>query len=120
MVDAAGKPAQPPAVDSFWAGPQRLGDEELAALQMKTATVEDHLKVAEHFQAEAEALDQQAETHDAMAKQYRRPNLPPKVASLNRGMSRHCANLSRALRQAAQEARQLSENHKAMANAAGR
>jgi hypothetical protein len=93
--------------------PQRLADEELAALQMKGATAEDHMKSAAHFAAEAEALEQQAETHEAMAKRY---NMTPKIGSLKVGMERHCLNLSRVLKDGAQEARQLAASHKAMAD----
>ena len=39
-----------------WAAPQRLSGEDLASLQMKGASAEDHLKMAAHFRAEAEEL----------------------------------------------------------------
>jgi hypothetical protein len=119
MADQGSKPTSLAAAPLL-ASPQPLGDEELAALQMKGATAEDHLKLAAHFQAEAEAFKQQAEMHEAMAKRYRRPNLPPKIASLNSGMSQHCLNLSRALNESAKEAAQLAESHKAMADKAAK
>jgi hypothetical protein len=103
------------ATTSLWAGPQRLAAEELAALQMKGATAEDHLKLASHFLGEAEALEQEAESHEAMAKRY---NLPSKVASVKTGMAQHCLNLARTLREAAKEARQLAEGHRAMVDPA--
>jgi hypothetical protein len=110
----------PPVAAALPITPQRLGAKELASLQMKGATSEDHLKMAAHFHAEAEAFEQQADLHEAMAKRYHRPNLPPKTASVNSGMSQHCLNLSRALKNAAKDATQLSENHKAMAEQAGK
>lgn len=119
MVDPAAKPGALTAT-ALWTAPQRLGAEELVALQMKGATAEDHLQVAAHFQAEAQAFEQQAESHAAMAKRYKRPSLPPKIASLNAGMSRHCVNLSRAFEEAAKEAKQLAESHKTMANEAAK
>ncbi|MEX2299714.1 MAG: hypothetical protein WD733_02185 [Bryobacterales bacterium] len=98
-----------------WAGPQRLGAEDLAALQMKAASAEDHLKLATHFQAEAEAFGQQAERHAAMGKRYDQPKFSPKMTSLNRDMARHCVKISRSLKEAAKEAEQLAKSHEAMA-----
>lgn len=103
-----------------WAAPQRLSAEDLASLQMKGASAEDHLKMAAHFRVEAEELAQEAARHEAMGKRYNRPNLPPKIASLNRGMSRHCTSLSHALKKAAREAGQLADSHKAMADEVSR
>jgi hypothetical protein len=108
------------AAAPLWAVPQRLEADELAALQAKEATPEDHLRLAAHFVAEAEDFEQDAARHEAMGKRYSRPNLPPKIVSLNRSMVRHCRNLSRSLREAAKEARQLAENHKAMAAESGK
>jgi hypothetical protein len=119
MVDPAANPAAGGAT-VLWAAPERLGAEDLAALQMKGATAEDHLKLAAHFQAEAKAFEEEAGSHDAMAKRYNRPNLPPKIASLNTGMSRHCMNLSRTLKEAAKEAKLLADGHKGMADQAGK
>jgi len=112
MLDPAANPAAVTAT-ALWAAPQRLGAEELAALQMKGATAEDHLKLEAHFQAEAEALEQEAKSHEAMAKRY---NLPAKVASVKTGMAQHCVSLARTLKQAAKEASQLAQGHKAMAD----
>jgi hypothetical protein len=103
-----------------WAGPQLLDAEALAALRNNASSAEAHLKMAAHFQAAAENFEREAETHNAMGKRYDRPNLPPKVASLSRGMSRHCANLSRALNEAAKQAEQLSKSHRAMADEVGK
>jgi hypothetical protein len=80
---------------------------------MKGATAEDHLKLAAHFQAEAKAFEEEAGSHEAMAKRY---NLPAKVASVKTGMAQHCVNLARTLKAAAKEASQLAQGHKAMAD----
>jgi hypothetical protein len=116
MAEDANKPAALAAAP-LWASPQRLAAEDLAALQMKGASAEDHRKLAAHFRAEAEAFEQEAESHQAMANRY---NLPAKVAAVKTGMALHCVNLSRTLRDAAKEASELAQAHEAMAEQAAR
>jgi hypothetical protein len=116
MAGQADKPGALAAAP-LWTNPQRLGAEDLAALQMKSVSAEDHLKLAAHFRAEADAFEQEAKSHDVMADRY---NLSAKIASVKTGMALHCVHLARTLRGAAKEASELAEVHKAMAVQAAR
>jgi hypothetical protein len=74
------------------------------------------MKLASHYLAEAEALDQEARSHETMANRYDQSG---KIASVKSGMALHCIRLARSLKKASQQARQLAEAHKAMAQEAG-
>ena len=97
---------------------QILDTDELSALLDKEdMTKEDHLKLADHYSAEAEQITKNAERHAGLAGHYRRRrNLPPKVASAFRSMPRHCENLAQSLRNAAKASQELATAHRAMAD----
>ena len=95
--------------------PQMLPSEEVAALLEKAETKADHLKLAEHFAAEAERLKTDAKHHEALAKTYGKTNLPPRFRAQNRGMANHCRNLVRSLAGAAKASEELAKSHRAMA-----
>jgi hypothetical protein len=102
---------------SFASG-QKLASEDLDSLIANAQTKEDHLKLAAHFSARAEELAQDSKRHEAMARRYQGENLPSKVISRHRSMARHCTNLARSLSEASKEARQLADDHRAMAEQA--
>jgi hypothetical protein len=97
---------------------QVLNADELGALLDKESmTKADHLKLADHYSAEAEQLGKNAERHAGLAVHYRRRrNLPPKVATAFRGMPKHCENLAQSLRNAAKASEELATAHRAMAD----
>jgi biopolymer transport protein ExbB/TolQ len=95
---------------------QVLRTEELATLIESAQTKEDHLKLAAHFEAQADELAQDAKKHEDMANRFQRKNLPAKLESTNRFMAKHCKNLARSLNEASKEARQLADGHRDMAD----
>jgi len=97
---------------------QELNPDQLAALLDKEdMTKEDHLKLVDHYAAEAKQFEEAATRHDSMAVRYRRGrHLPPKVASAFQAMPRHCENLAKSLRNAAKASQELAKAHRAMAD----
>jgi len=92
-------------------------DELGTLLDKESMTKADHLKLADHYSAEAEQLGKNAERHAGLAVHYRRRrNLPPKVATAFRGMPKHCENLAQSLRNAAKASEELATAHRAMAD----
>lgn len=103
------------AIPAWPAPPQLLPPDEVAALLEKSETKADHLKLAEHFAAEAARFQTAAKHHEALAKTYGRRNLPPRFRVQNRGMANHCRNLVRSLHSAAKASEDLAKSHRAMA-----
>jgi hypothetical protein len=97
---------------------QMLSADDLGALLDKESmTKADHLKLADHYSAEAKQLAQDAELHAGLAVHYRRRrNLPPKAATAFQGMPKHCENLAQSLRNAAKASEELAATHRAMAD----
>lgn len=100
-----------------WAYPQdQLSPTEVDRLVEEAQTSEDHLRLAQHYKAEAAQLEASADRHAGMGQRYgTRKNLPPKVAPSWRGMARHCSDLAASLRSAAKAAAQLAAEHQRMA-----
>jgi hypothetical protein len=103
------------ALPAWYARPQTLSPDEVATLLEKAETRDDHLKLAEHYAAESVRLESEAAHHDALAKTYLRPNLPPRFQAQNRSMGRHCRDLAKSLRDAAHASGELASAHRAMA-----
>lgn len=98
------------------AAAETLSADELASLLDKEVmTKADHLKLADHYTAEAAEFQKKAARHKSMAARYRAQLPGPKSVPGNLGMPRHCDNLSKALTTAAKESEQLAEAHRAMA-----
>lgn len=105
-------------VPGAWAYPQddSPSPTEVDRLVEEAQTSEDHLRLAQHYKAEAALLEASADRHAGMGQRYRmRKNLPPKVAPSWRGMARHCSNLAASLRSAAKASGRLAAEHERMA-----
>jgi hypothetical protein len=103
------------AVPAWPASPQLLPPDEVAALLDKAETKDDHLKLAEHYAAEAKQFENEAKGHQALAGKYERPGVTPKLGMQRRGMAKHCQNLAQSLRNAAKASDELAKAHRAMA-----
>ncbi len=93
-----------------------LSNKEVKTLVANAKTPEDHLKLAQHFEAEAARMDAEAAEHEALAKEYRRNALP--MASkmpMSPRSAEHCDYFAKSARDAARAARDLSAEHRAMA-----
>ncbi len=108
------------AVPAWAASPQLLKPDELFALLDKAETPADHLKLAEHYSADAEKLEKDASRHQDMAARYRRTKVPDKLGPSRRGLVKHCERLALSLRNGAKAAEQLAKIHKEMADELGK
>jgi hypothetical protein len=98
------------------AAAETLSADELASLLDKEVTTKaDHLKLADHYTAEAAEFQKKAARHSSLAARYKAQLPGPKGGPSDLGMPRHCTNLSKALTTAAKESEQLAEVHRAMA-----
>ena len=93
-----------------------LSQKELKNLIAKAETKAEHERIAQHFEAEAARWEAEADTHGELAQYYRR-NPDPAAWRYSRSprSSEHCDSLSKDLRLAAQESRQLAADHRDMA-----
>jgi hypothetical protein len=93
-----------------------LSKKEVKTLLEKASTPEEHIRLAEYYRMKAEMLDAEANEHAEMADIYR----------ANRGSggtrfpsstytTRHCEDWAKKLREAAKDARALSDAHAEMA-----
>lgn len=99
---------------SAFAGTEPAGP---TAAQLETArTPADHAAIAQAYEDEAAALERKADAHAAMAKIYRGGGAP-KASSP--AMTSHCERLVKEYRGAAQTARSLAAEHRAVAGKTG-
>ena len=89
------------------------------AAQIEAAhTPADHEAIARSYEEEAVQLERKAQAHEAMAKVYRSGGGAPKGHAPS--MVSHCDKLVAQYRGAAQEARALAAEHRAVAGASGK
>lgn len=89
---------------------QTLSPDELAAALDNATSKQDHLKLAGHFEAEANQLHEDAARHEAMTARYKK--MPARPGALHKHMARHCENLAASLRSAAKESDELASAHR--------
>lgn len=100
-------------------GQKRL--HEVGGMPMEQAIEEantraDHEALADHYQQEADALMEKAETHEKMAEKYAKTDYP-KLGMEGEG-ERHCRSLARKYREAAEENLALAKMHRQLAEEA--
>jgi hypothetical protein len=97
----------------------RLSKKEVKALLTSASSPADHEKLARHFAAKASDLQEDAVEHEELAASY--PTTPP---SSKGGppvqWEQHCKSLAKSLKNAAAEARKLSDLHKQLAKDAAK
>ena len=92
---------------------------ELKNLIANAETKADHERIAQYFDAEAARYEAESKDHGELAPFYQRN--PDPTISKHPGSPRsfqHCDALSKALQEAAANARQLAADHRGMANEA--
>lgn len=93
----------------------RLTKKELRELMMTARTKADHQKIAGHYKAEADRLIEEAKDHEEMAEMYRKhPVIPVGKLQFPAG-EKHCRDIAKGLRQAAEKTRALGAMHEAAA-----
>ena len=79
-------------------------------------TPADHAAIAQAYEDEAATLERKAQAHEAMAKIYRGGGAPKANSA---AMTSHCERLVAQYRGAAQAARSLASEHRALAGTSG-
>ena len=96
-----------------------LKKDELKNLIANAKTAQDHQRVADHYTAKAEQFEAEATEHAEEAAKYRaNPNMHEMKHPGSPQTASHCESMARSLRDAARQARQLAEDHQAMAKSA--
>ncbi|MEO8052054.1 MAG: hypothetical protein ABI833_16695 [Acidobacteriota bacterium] len=96
-----------------------LKKDELKNLVANAKTAQDHQRLADHFTARAEQLEADAQEHDELAGKYKaNPGIHEMKHPGSQQTASHCTMMARNLREAAKAARELAEDHQAMAKAA--
>jgi hypothetical protein len=93
-----------------------LTKSELKSLVANAETKADHERIAQYFEAEAARYEAESKDHGELAPFYQRN--PDPALSKHPGSPRafeHCDSLSKSLQKAAEDARQLAAEHRAMA-----
>lgn len=91
-----------------------LSKSELKNLIANGKTAADHERLAAHFDAKAASLEADAKDHDELAEDYKRN--PPVSRRVEKSQSyEHCRDLAKDYAKAAQDARRLAADHRAMA-----
>ena len=98
---------------------QTLDKAELKKLVAMASTPQEHERVANHFDAKAAELDQEAKEHEELAVQYTsHPTLHEQKHPMSPNTAAHCKLFAARTREAAQAARQLAADHRQMAKSA--
>jgi hypothetical protein len=94
-----------------------MSKSELKNLIANAKTAADQEKLAAHFDARAAQLEADAKDHDELAQDYKRN--PPVSRRVEKSQSaEHCRDLAKDYAKAAQDARRLAADHRAMAKEA--
>jgi hypothetical protein len=94
-----------------------LTAKDVKALIATAKTPEQHLKIANYFNHEAERYEAEAKDQQEMAEAYRQNPLPKNIGSTTGPIS-HCEMLVKSSREMAQTARELAAAHTQMAKEA--
>ena len=84
-------------------------EEEITKLIETATTAEDHMKIAEYFDKQAEEAETKARFHESMAKAYRERSKPLE------GPAIHCSNIAKKYEEAAEEYKAMAMEHRNMA-----
>ena len=100
------------ALTTFFVSPNQIyaaEEEEIMTLIETAKTPEDHIKIAEFYEMQAEKLQNKATKHSAMASAYKNRSKPWP------GMVRHCTNLAAESKAEADEYSNMAAEHRKMA-----
>lgn len=92
-----------------------LSKQELKTLIAGAKTVQDHQRLAQHFDAKAEALEAESKEHQELAAKYRaNPTIHESKHPMSGQTAGHCQYFADDLHKAAQRARQIATDHREM------
>lgn len=95
-----------------------LTKKELKALIASAKTKDDHQKLVDYYNAEAQRLQAEAADHEEMAEAYKKNPMPMTGKYPGNFREGHCHEMARGFREAATQAKELAAMHEDMANAA--
>ena len=97
----------------------RLTKAELKSLISNAETKADHERIAQYFDAEAARYEAESKEHVELAQLYQRNTSATPTKYPGGAQSfQHCDSLSKSLKTAAEDARQLAAEHRGMAHEA--
>jgi hypothetical protein len=109
----------PPAILAPGTGALLLSKHDLKPFIANAKTVQDHGRLAQHFDARANQLEAEANEHQELAAQYKaNPTTHESKHPMSGETAGHCQYFADDLQKAAQRARQLATDHREMATPA--
>ncbi|MAT38729.1 MAG: hypothetical protein CL946_03915 [Ectothiorhodospiraceae bacterium] len=84
--------------------------DDITTLIQTANTPEDHMKIAEYYNKQAEHMDQMAKMHESMGEAYSKRSKPMS------GMANHCAKLSKDSKESAAQYEAMAQEHQQMAH----
>ena len=94
---------------------QALGKAELKKLIATASTPQDHERIAKHFDAKAAQYEADAKDHEELAAEYKARQPRAEAPGMT---AEHCLYVAQGARRAAEEARKVAADHRAMAKPA--
>jgi hypothetical protein len=85
-------------------------DTDITNLIQTADTPEDHMKMAEYYNEQAEQMNQMAQMHESMGEAYSKRSKPMT------GMANHCAKLSKDSKESAAQYKAMAQEHEMMAH----
>ncbi len=86
------------------------GEDDITSLIQNAKTPEDHMKIAEYYNTQAEHMEKMANMHESMGEAYKKRSKPMS------GMPQHCAKLTKDSRESAEQYKAMAEEHEKMAH----
>ena len=83
---------------------------DIMVLIESAETPEDHIKIAEYYEAQATQMEKMSSWHETMGKTYERRSKPMS------GMAIHCSMLSKESKESAEQYRAMAKEHESMAH----
>ena len=85
-------------------------EEEIIVLIETAESPEDHIKIAEYYEAQAAQMEKRSKMHETMGKTYEKRSKPMS------GMAIHCSKLSQESNESAEQYRAMAKEHEKMAH----
>lgn len=100
---------------------QTLSKAELKKLVATASTPQDHERIAKHFDAKAAQYETDAKDHEELAAEYKaNPTGHEQKHPMTGLTAEHCLYFAKEARRAAEEARKVAADHRAMAKPAAK
>lgn len=85
-------------------------EDNITNIIQNAETPEDHMKIAEYYNLQAEQMEKIASKHESMGEAYKKRSKPMS------GMTKHCAKLSKESKESAEQYRAMAKEHEEMAH----